>query len=121
MITVVPHDSDWEHIADLTGDESWRAKNMWQYFQRVERCLYQEAPAPGNDDPSGHGYQGWLGTSKVDPGIALGDLDVAGTMIDLFRTCSTCLERIGSGTSPSFAPASLDVRSPLRRFAPRRD
>ena len=79
MITVVPHDSDWEHIADLTGDESWRAQNMWQYFQRVERCTYDASPE------SGHGYEGWLRTSKVDRQIALGDLGVATTMLAALR------------------------------------
>jgi choline dehydrogenase len=88
MITVVPHDSDWEHIADLTGDESWRAGNMWQYFQRVERCLYESPPRPGEDDPSGHGYQGWLRTSKVDTKIAFGDLGVAATVISAVRTAT---------------------------------
>src|SRR5437764_2488054 len=85
MITVVPHDSDWERIAELTGDESWRADNMWQYFQRVEHCLYRKPPKPGKRDPSGHGYDGWLGTSKVDPTIALGDMNVATTLISALR------------------------------------
>jgi choline dehydrogenase len=88
MVTVVPHDSDWEHVADLTGDETWRAKNMWQYFQRVERCHYQTPPAPGHNDPTGHGYDGWLGTSKVDPSIAVGDVTVAQMMIGLLRTAA---------------------------------
>lgn len=81
MITMVPHDSDWNAIADLTGDESWRAENMWQYFQRVERCLYRQPPKPGQDDPSGHGYAGWLRTSRVDPTIAIGDREVIRTLL----------------------------------------
>src|SRR6185369_3956985 len=40
MIVAVPNDSDWDYIADLTGDESWRASNMRGYFARLERCLY---------------------------------------------------------------------------------
>jgi len=35
MITVVPHDSDWDNIAHCTNDESWHADNMWKYWQRV--------------------------------------------------------------------------------------
>ena len=85
MITMVPHDSDWEHIADLTGDESWRAKNMWKYFQRVEHCLYETPPQPGESDPTGHGYQGWLRTSSVDRKIARGDIGVAATIISAVR------------------------------------
>ncbi len=81
MITVVPHDSDWDDIAHRTNDESWHADNMWQYWQRVERCLYQKAPPPGVSDPAGHGFNGWLRTSKVNPAIALGDRDVLGTIV----------------------------------------
>src|SRR5215510_2366304 len=32
MITVYGHASDWDHIADLTGDASWRADRMRAYF-----------------------------------------------------------------------------------------
>jgi choline dehydrogenase len=86
MITVVPHDSDWDYIAHRTNDESWHADNMWKYWKRLERCQYRRPPRPGEDDPSGHGYSGWLGTSKVDPTIAFGDRNVAMTVLSsLFR------------------------------------
>jgi choline dehydrogenase len=86
MITVVPHDSDWDYIAHRTNDESWHADNMWKYWKRLERCQYRRPPPPGEHDPSGHGYNGWLGTSKVDPTIAFGDRNVALTvMSSLFR------------------------------------
>lgn len=81
MITVVPHDSDWDDIAHRTNDETWHADYMWRYWQRVERCLYRDKPRPGEHDPSGHGFEGWLGTSTVDAGIALGDKNVAAMML----------------------------------------
>ena len=86
MITVVPHDSDWDGIAKDTGDDSWRADKMWQNFQRVERCLYRDPPEPGKTDPAGHGFKGWLATSRVDPMIGLGDPQVAGTVFDTVRS-----------------------------------
>jgi choline dehydrogenase len=85
MITVVPHDSDWNGIADLTKDESWRAENMWKYFERVERCLYHKQPEAGDGNPSGHGYNGWLGTSHVDASIGFGDKEVVGTILSTLR------------------------------------
>jgi choline dehydrogenase len=85
MITVVPHDSDWNGIADLTGDDSWRADRMWKYFQRVERCSYREPPPHGASDPSGHGYNGWLTTSHVDPAVAIGDTEVFRTIVSAAR------------------------------------
>lgn len=97
MITMPPHDSDWNAIADLTGDRSWLAANMQRYFERLECCGYVGDPAkpprnllerisrtfqwitrwggpPGN--PSGHGYDGWLSTSLADPKLALPDKQV---------------------------------------------
>ncbi|MDQ3280081.1 MAG: GMC family oxidoreductase N-terminal domain-containing protein [Acidobacteriota bacterium] len=86
MITVVPHDSDWNAIAESTSDDSWRADNMWKYFQRVERCQYRERPPAGAHDASGHGYDGWLGTSMVSPRIALGDREVVRTVFATMRS-----------------------------------
>ena len=41
MILMAPHDSDWDGIAALTGDASWRAPLMRRYFQRLEACRYR--------------------------------------------------------------------------------
>ncbi len=42
MITLYPHDSDWDHIAEITGDDSWAADEMRQYFDRLEKWLPME-------------------------------------------------------------------------------
>ena len=34
MLTVYPDRSDWDSIAQVTGDMSWSADNMWKYFER---------------------------------------------------------------------------------------
>ncbi|TMA13296.1 MAG: GMC family oxidoreductase [Deltaproteobacteria bacterium] len=34
MITIAPNDKDWNYIADLTGDESWRADRSLRSFSR---------------------------------------------------------------------------------------
>ncbi len=36
MIFMYPHDSDWDQIATLTGDQSWSAGNMRRYFHLLE-------------------------------------------------------------------------------------
>jgi len=103
MITVYPHDSDWNGIAELTGDDSWRASNMRQYFQRLENCSYAD-----KEDASvnGHGFDGWLGTSTVDPTLAIGDAQVMGTVIDaaLRGGCAGILDRIFSRRKLYFDP-----------------
>ena len=63
MITIYPHESDWDRIATLTGDDSWSSERMRKYFQRVERCQYCSRTL---DLVTGgrHGFQGWLSTER---------------------------------------------------------
>jgi len=42
MILVCPNNSDWDAIADLTGDASWRGERMRSYFQRLENCHHRK-------------------------------------------------------------------------------
>jgi len=41
LITIYPHNADWNYIAKYTGDDSWRAENMRKYFRRLEACRYR--------------------------------------------------------------------------------
>jgi choline dehydrogenase len=68
MIFVAPHDSDWNTIAELTSDASWRAPNMRRYQSRLENCRYQplwRLLAQCGIDPTGHGWTGWLDTETA--------------------------------------------------------
>src|SRR5262245_39837932 len=69
MITVYPHTSDWDRIAEITGDPSWGSDNMRRYFERLEQCSYAD---PTRTDAR-HGFAGWLGTAAPDPGTAGAD------------------------------------------------
>lgn len=76
MIFVQPHASDWDHIAHLTGDPSWRAKRMRVFARRVEACRHRplwRALRRIGIDPTGHGWDGWLDVEKAMPLEALGD------------------------------------------------
>ncbi len=95
MIMAVPNDRDWDYIADLTGDDSWRASKMRGYFALLERCLYvgeyrrwlQRLLGPIYSlwqwlvllfdpraalDEGGHGRKGWQPTSFIDPALIEG-------------------------------------------------
>ena len=72
MVTVYPHESDWQKISDLTGDASWSAASMRRYYQILERCEYLRT----SDAPAGHGFKGWLGVTKADATLALRDLKI---------------------------------------------
>jgi len=76
LITVYPHNSDFDRIADLTGDESWRSDNMRQYFERLENCHYVEQPLFGFPDSARHGYDGWLKTNNPDLMLLLEDFAI---------------------------------------------
>lgn len=65
MITVYPHNGDWDATARLLGDDSWQGSNMRQYFQRMERCRY--ASVLDFNNSARHGFNGWLTTEKPDP------------------------------------------------------
>src|SRR5690606_30142417 len=95
MITVYPHESHWNHIADITGDDSWRAKNMRRYFDRIERAQYRDGSVildllePGQaivdllrrltasdqgEEARGERGAGWLTVTQADPRLLLDDL-----------------------------------------------
>ncbi len=71
MILVYPHNQDWDYIADLTGDHSWRASRMRRYFERIENCrhrpLYRGLKELFHINPSRHGFAGWLSTERPRP------------------------------------------------------
>ena len=76
MIFVYPHNEDWEHIAELTGDESWRASRMRDYFERMENCQHRKFHrflAALGFNPTRHGWHGWLTTERATPLSALLD------------------------------------------------
>ncbi|KAH7121919.1 GMC oxidoreductase [Dactylonectria estremocensis] len=68
LITVYPHKSDWNDIATLTGDQTWSASNMRQYFKRLEKAEYLP------NGIVGHGFSGWLTTTVTDLGLVIKDV-----------------------------------------------
>ena len=94
MITITPQDRDWDAIAELTKDDSWRAERMHEYYKRLENCRYRPRPGlqyaieglwwwlkatlKGRDDARdwahGHGFDGWLTTSAADARLILKDI-----------------------------------------------
>ncbi|MBB3609861.1 GMC oxidoreductase [Rhizobium sp. BK602] len=110
MIIIRPNDSDWDDIARLTGDDSWRSENMQGYFPKIEQCLYYKVykgflgsilggllrfvqaiatfiNPQRHLDPNGHGFRGWQPTSFIDPiviaGVARRDRTFLGLIFDV--------------------------------------
>jgi choline dehydrogenase len=84
MIYMLPHDSDWNHIARLTGDPSWSARQMRRYARRLEDCRHRPVWRQLHRfglDPTGHGFGGWLPTERTSPLEVLGDPDLTGLLL----------------------------------------
>ncbi|KAK7421136.1 hypothetical protein QQZ08_010066 [Neonectria magnoliae] len=58
MNFALPPDSDWDYIAELTGDESWSAVKMRQHYIEVENCTYVPKGTPG------HGFKGFVSSNQ---------------------------------------------------------
>lgn len=76
MIFMLPHESDWDHIAQVTGDPTWGAAQMRRYVHRLEDCHHRPAWRALRKlgvDLSGHGWNGWLHTERAMPYEAFAD------------------------------------------------
>jgi choline dehydrogenase-like flavoprotein len=101
MITVYPHNADWDGIAELTGDRSWRADHMRTYFERLENCHHRPAWRFWDKlglNPTRHGFKGWLQTEKAIPVLAAaGDHDLIDVLKDsievAFKECAPPIDR----------------------------
>lgn len=71
LVATYPHNSDWDNIANITGDSTWSSSNMRQYWERFENNQYIPQGGPGS---SGHGYSGWLNISVTDLRVVETDL-----------------------------------------------
>jgi choline dehydrogenase len=95
MILVYPHNSDWDGIARLTGDTSWSADNMRNYFERLENCHYrplERTLAEFGPNPSRHGWHGWLQVETAIPKAAVRDF---GLVQVLLHSAAEAFEDIG--------------------------
>ena len=84
MIFVYPHDADWDRIAELTGDASWKAGKMRKYFERLENCHHRPPfrwLAKLGINPTRHGWKGWLHTEKAVPLTALAGRDLRKVLV----------------------------------------
>jgi choline dehydrogenase len=90
MVTVLPSRADWNRIAELTGDRSWRAAAMDRYYERVRE---------------------WLGIELADPALALRDNTVASFLGAAARVDQP--DAVGAASSLSTV-LSHDVNEALR-------
>ena len=75
MIMVHPWESDFDNIASITGNSSWSAQTMRQYFVRLERNQYLPSSVVG------HGYSGWLHITVTALTLVAEDLKLASLVV----------------------------------------
>jgi choline dehydrogenase len=111
QIMVYPHASDWQHIADITGDNTWEPAKMRSYFTRLEKAEYLNAVT------GGHGFNGWLATSLTDLQLIAQDLKVASLVLSaaaaMGKGLITSLLTTVTGLASTLA-IDLNNPSPLR-------
>jgi len=56
MVVWLPSNSDWDFHANVTGDPSWKAENMWKIFTKIEKNNYSPKGTPN------HGFDGYFQT-----------------------------------------------------------
>jgi choline dehydrogenase len=144
LVTIYPHDHDWNQIADLVGDDSWNAKAMRRWFRQLEHCDYLDDPE-GTSLPSrilapprallrsigkllglrgrlsGHGFKGWLHTQRAAPELLLlsGDWEL---LKQVGRSVLASLTKEGKGTwrrllSGTFDPNDARLADDSEGFA----
>lgn len=123
MVFIAPHNSDWNDIARVTGDKSWKAKAMRKYFIRMERCLYLRRPWLRGFNFGRHGYDGWLPTTVADPGLLMRDSVLLRLVMAAIQTCyvaqvwhsQTIRRRIQALAESFFDPSGLSRLGVLHR------
>jgi choline dehydrogenase-like flavoprotein len=101
LIFVYPHNSDWDYIAELTKDSSWKASNMRRYFELIEDCRHRpwhRLLAKLGLDFTRHGWKGWLPTERPVPLSTMANEQLASSILDsavaAIREDGHLLERI---------------------------
>jgi choline dehydrogenase len=112
MIFLYPHNEDWQHIEQLTGDNTWGPDNMRRYFERLENCQHRPVwrfLSKLGIKPTRHGWDGWLHIEKEIPEAVLDDVKLIKVVLEsigeVFEDARDPLERLrwllASGADPN--------------------
>ncbi|KAH7014284.1 GMC oxidoreductase [Microdochium trichocladiopsis] len=83
LLMVQATKKDWDDIAATTGDASWSASNMRQYFKKLERNAYLQG---GLLNSGSHGFSGWLPTRLTPSALIVQDLKITSLLITAATT-----------------------------------
>lgn len=113
LVTVRPFDSDWETVADLTGDTSWNGSTFQRLFEKIEHCNYLP------NSVVGHGFTGWFWTELTSLLTAVQDLKVVSIIVSAASALGMDLVGIAVGTVVGMAEILLkDINAPGSTITP---
>ncbi len=118
MITIYPHESDWNNIASVTGDNTWQAGNMRKYFQRLEKCRYLP------NGVAGHGFDGWYETSVTELSLVVQDSKILALITAAAKTANTLGGILGGllgGLISTVTQLGQVLLSDINAYTPSRD
>jgi choline dehydrogenase len=95
MVSIYPQERDWEYIQKLTGDNTWNPVSMRGHFAKLEANNYNSPP----QNMSGHGKDGWLTLTTIDPNVAGNDAQVTDIAMGAVETMAKTEEEKIMGLS----------------------
>lgn len=107
LITIRSFDSDWDTIAERTGDSSWNGSFFQDTFEEIEHCNYLP------NSVVGHGFDGWLWTELTSLVTAAQDLKIVSILVSAATAMGSSL--IGSVVTTATGLAgvlSQDINAP---------
>ncbi|KAM3081218.1 hypothetical protein ACMFMG_005171 [Clarireedia jacksonii] len=112
LISIYPFESDWQYIADITGDDSWAPDHMRTYFEKMERCDYLP------EDTEGHGFDGWFNINLTSPSLIAHDENIVSWVM---ASSAAIGDNLGSGANITAAGVSDVLHRDLNNNSPGRD
>lgn len=105
LLSIYPHKSDWDYIANITGDSTWSADSMRQYFERLERNEYLP------QGTAGHGFDGWLGISTASTRTLFADQNYLSQGIAAMTTLGKAAGKAVTSLNDFLALLNPDINS----------
>ncbi|KAF1967922.1 glucose-methanol-choline oxidoreductase-like protein [Bimuria novae-zelandiae CBS 107.79] len=106
LIAIYPHQSDFQYVADLTGDKSWEPSNMRKYFEKMEDNNYLAVQTG-----QGHGYDGWHSTEYAPITIVTEDVQLLSIITGAASALGSLIGSIIDLTALIVGDANADTKS----------
>lgn len=107
LVAIRAFDSDWDAVADITGDTSWNGSTFQRYYEEIEHCDYFP------NSIIGHGFHGWFWTQLTSLITAVQDLKVVSIIASAASASGMSLIGIAYETVAGLAKIlSKDINAP---------